>query len=109
LKNQTSINELVIASALELYRRENGRYPETLAELSPKFLGRIPSDLILGQALRYQRRQNGEYALYSVAWNGKDDLAPLLANANTPMLEIFESKTAADDWVWKGVPEVLEK
>jgi hypothetical protein len=109
LKNQTSINELVIASALELYRRENGRYPETLAELSPKFLGRIPSDLILGQALRYQRRQNGEYALYSIAWNGKDDLAPLLANANTPMLEIFESKTAADDWVWKGVPEVLEK
>jgi hypothetical protein len=108
LKVQTSINEVVIASALELYRRENGRYPGTLPDLTSKYLERIAPDLILGQSLRYQRRQNGEYALYSIAWNGTDDLGCLLANADTPMLEIFQSKAAADDWVWTGVPEPPE-
>jgi type II secretory pathway pseudopilin PulG len=109
LKNQTQVNQLVIASALELYRKEQGEYPATLEELSPKFLKAVPKDLILGQPLRYERRRNGEYALYSIAWNGKDDIAPLLANAETPMFDIFESKTAADEWVWKGVPEPKAK
>jgi hypothetical protein len=105
LRVQTSVNELVTASALELFRRENGRYPETLTELTPRFMERIPPDLILGQPLRYQKRVNGEYALYSIAWNGTDDLAPLLANTNAPMLEIFASEASLDDWLWKGVPE----
>jgi hypothetical protein len=104
-KNQTAINQLLVASALELYRKENGQYPQTLAELSPKFLSGVPHDIILGKPLRYQKRRNGEYALYSVGWNVADDVAPLLANPETPMLEILESKAAADDWIWKGVPE----
>lgn len=109
LRNQTFIHELMIASALELHRKEHGHYPETLGELSPRFLKKIPNDLIRGQPLKYQRRKNGEYALHSIGWNATDDLAPLLANDDTPMLEILESKAAVEDWVWKGVPEIPAK
>ncbi|HUS37741.1 MAG TPA: hypothetical protein VM680_20495, partial [Verrucomicrobiae bacterium] len=108
-KNQTAIEQLVIASALELHRKEKGQYPGSVAELSPTFLKRAPADVIRGKPLRYERRRNGEYALYSIGWNGKDDLAPLLANPETPMFDIFESKAAAEDWVWKGVPEASSK
>lgn len=107
--SQTAINEVLIACALELYHKDTGSYPETLAELTAKYLPRIPSDLILGKPLRYQKRNNGEYALYSTGWNAVDDVAPLLANPKTPMLEIFESNAAADDWVWRGVPETAVK
>lgn len=104
-KNQTAIEFLIIASALELQRKKNGQYPETIGELSPEFIQREPRHVIRGKALRYERRKNGEYALYSIGWNGKDDLAPLLANPETPMFDIFESTAAAEDWIWKGVPE----
>lgn len=108
-RNQTGIEHLIIASALELQRKKNGQYPETIGELSSEFFKRDPSHVIRGKALRYERRKNGEYVLYSIGWNGKDDMAPLLANQDTPMFDIFESKTAADDWVWKGVPELKAK
>jgi hypothetical protein len=108
-KNQNAINQLVIASALELFRQRKGEYPHTLAELSPEFLERIPNDVVLAKALRYEKRKNGEYALYSIGWNGADDLAPLLANPDLPIREIFESKPDPDDWIWKGVPETALK
>jgi hypothetical protein len=104
-KNQTGIEFLILASALELQRKKNGQYPETVGELSPEFIQREPSHVIRGKALRYERRKNGEYALYSIGWNGKDDLGPLLVNPDTPMFDIFESTAAAEDWIWKGVPE----
>ena len=105
VKNQTYLDQLVVAAALELYRSERGEYPQALAELASKHLHQIPRDMIFGKPLRYQKRTNGEFALYSIGWNAADDIAPLLANPETPMLEIFESKQAADDWIWKGVPE----
>jgi hypothetical protein len=105
VKNQTFLDQLVIAAALELYRTERGEYPQTLSALIPKHVKCLPSDVILGKPLRYEKRMNGEYALYSLGWNAVDDIAPLLANPDTPMFEIFESKAGADDWIWKGVPE----
>jgi hypothetical protein len=105
VKNQIFLDQLMIAAALELHRAERGEYPKTLADLSPKHLEQIPRDVILGKPLRYEKRRNGEYALYSIGWNAVDDIAPLLAYPETPMLEIFESKLAQEDWIWTGVPE----
>jgi len=44
----------MIGIALELYRREHGRWPETLSELSPTFLPTIPVDRVTGEPLHYR-------------------------------------------------------
>jgi hypothetical protein len=61
-----------VALALAIYQREQGRYPERLEELTPRYLPTLPNDLFSGQALMYRRTDKG-YVLYSVGVNGQDD------------------------------------
>lgn len=62
------------AIALERFRAANtNRYPETLAELAPKFLAAVPNDPFDGQPLRYLRGGAGGYLLYSISADLKDD------------------------------------
>jgi hypothetical protein len=63
---------LHVAVALAAYRKANGRYPAKLADLAPKFLPEVPSDLFAERPLNYKPDANG-YLLYSVGLNGKDD------------------------------------
>ncbi len=105
IKNQTKLNQVVIASALELYRARHGEYPQSLDALAPEFLENVPTDIILGKPLRYQKRQNGQYALYSPGWDGNDDSGKAFADANADVREVFASKAAENDWVWLGVPQ----
>lgn len=58
--------------ALALHCAEAGRYPATLAELSPKYLSEVPDDVFAGKPLAYKPAGDG-YLLYSVGPNGKDD------------------------------------
>lgn len=58
--------------ALALCRAERGRYPATLAELSPEFLPAVPDDLFADRPLTYRAEGEG-YLLYSVGPNGKDE------------------------------------
>lgn len=90
--NQTKANEAQIVCALERYRLANGRYPETLAALTPRFMEKIPPDLIGGQPLHYRPTADGKFLLYSVGWNETDDdgLPGTLADANK------------GDWVWQN-------
>ena len=60
------------ALALRLYRKENGRYPEDLQALAPKFLPSVPSDPYDGKPLRYRKLQKG-FKVWSVGENRKDD------------------------------------
>jgi len=60
------------ALALRLYRKENGRYPEDLQALAPKFLPSVPSDPYDGKPLRYRKLQKG-FKVWSVGGNRKDD------------------------------------
>lgn len=60
------------AVALRLYRHGHGRYPETLQELVPKYLPRVPIDPFDGKPLRYKRLQRG-FKVWSVGENMKDD------------------------------------
>ena len=87
-RDQTEMNQAVLACALERYRRAEGHYPETLASLAPRFIERVPHDLINGQPLKYQRSQNGSFTLYSVGWNEKDDEGEVSSNREQ------------GDWVW---------
>jgi hypothetical protein len=68
---QTQRN-LHIAFALAIYQRENGKYPEKLDALAPKYLAKVPDDLFTGKPLVYKPTEKG-YQLYSLGPNGKVD------------------------------------
>jgi len=63
---------LEVAFALAAYRKDNDRYPAKLADLAPKYLKAIPTDLFAGKPLIYKPNAQG-YLFYSVGVNGKDD------------------------------------
>lgn len=70
---QTAANEALLACALERFRLARGEYPDSLGDLSPRYLDKLPHDVITGQPLKYRRTQNGQFLLYSVGWNEADD------------------------------------
>jgi len=63
---------VIVAIGLELYRRSNGRYPDTLEALSPRYLPTIPADRIDGQEVRYELI-DGKPVIYSVGVDRDDD------------------------------------
>jgi hypothetical protein len=70
---QTKNAMLLLALALQAYRLDHGRYPDTLAQLTPHYLKAVPNDpFAANQPMRY-RRQGGKYLLYSIGPDGTDD------------------------------------
>jgi hypothetical protein len=63
---------VVTAIALELYRREHGRYPESLSALVPQLLPIVPADRITGEPVKYLLK-SGQPVVYSVGADRKDD------------------------------------
>jgi len=57
---------------VELFRRKNGRLPESLEELAPDFIPQVPTDPFDGLPLRYELRDDG-YVIYSVGEDRQDD------------------------------------
>ena len=62
---------LQIAFALAAYRRAEGKYPQSLEPLVPKYLARVPTDYFSDKPLTYRLTEKG-YELRSNA-NGKND------------------------------------
>ncbi len=62
----------VLAFALAAYHADQGKYPASLADLSPKYLKQVPDDLFSGKPLIYTPADGG-FLLYSVGVNGADD------------------------------------
>ena len=73
VRNQTAMNQAALVCALERYRRAHGQYPESLEQLVPDLVRKLPHDLIGGQPLKYRRTTDGKFLLYSVGWNETDD------------------------------------
>jgi hypothetical protein len=71
-ERQAQMRCAIVAVALERYRREHGRWPETLAELAPSYLEKVPVDPFDGQTLRYKRLK-GSVLIYSVGADGVDN------------------------------------
>ncbi len=93
---QTVLDEAVLACALERFRLVNGRYPEALVELAPRFVAKLPHDLITGELLKYRPTDNGRFILYSVGWNETDDGGKIaLTPGKSPHLDSTQG-----DWVW---------
>jgi hypothetical protein len=87
-RNQSLVNEAMIACGLERYRLAKGQFPDALESLAPEFLEKVPHDIINGGTLKYRRTTDGGYVVYSIGWNEKDD-------GGTPGRNVQEG-----DWVW---------
>jgi hypothetical protein len=82
---QTSVNQAIIACALERFHLLNGDYPATLERLVPAFLDSIPHDAVLGRPIIYQPPEAGSrLILRGVGPNGIDD----------------RKNPTSDDWLW---------
>ncbi len=60
------------ALAVESFRGQKGRLPETLAELVPEFLETVPEDPFTGLDLEFKCRESG-YVIYSCGRDREDD------------------------------------
>ncbi len=73
LKAQFGIDAVRVACALERYRLENKKYPDSLEDLGELFpKEELPRDCIDGEVLRYRTTDTG-YLLWSVGWDKKDN------------------------------------
>jgi hypothetical protein len=87
---------IAIACALELARRETGKYPETLELITPAYLPNLPLDPVTGLPFRYQRRNDGTYLLYSLGLDGQDQGGAVLGEADRDKKD--------PDWAWWPSP-----
>jgi hypothetical protein len=71
-RSEQEESNLHLAFVLAAYRQDQGRYPEKLDKLAPKYLAKIPDDLFSRKPLIYRPEGKG-YLLYSVGPNGTDD------------------------------------
>ncbi|MFO1461219.1 MAG: hypothetical protein U1G08_17680 [Verrucomicrobiota bacterium] len=77
-----------VACALERYRLQHHKYPETLEALSPTFLTAVPKDPCTAKAFQYRRTDPDHFVLYSLGPNGRDDGGT------------FNTDESKADWVW---------
>jgi hypothetical protein len=92
---QTVADECAVACALERYRLANGKYPESLDALVPKFIAAIPHDVITGEPLKYRLTGDGQFIIYSIGWNETDDGGKIVMTADGKEVDATQG-----DWVW---------
>jgi hypothetical protein len=94
--SQTLVDEARVACGLERYRLKYGRFPETLDELVPAFLGQVPGDVVAGAPLKYRLDAPDRFALWSVGWNGVDEGGSVAwTNGQPPRVDRDHG-----DWAW---------
>lgn len=64
---------LIISLMLKAYKAQRGKYPASLADISPNYIKNIPPDPFARSGNYIYKRMNDTYALYSVGPNAKDD------------------------------------
>jgi hypothetical protein len=87
---QVRSDQFRLACALERYYLSEGQYPEKLADVQPRFIGKIPHDLMSGKDFIYHRESPKNYVLYSVGADLKNDggnPAKSVAAPSTPETE----------------------
>jgi hypothetical protein len=71
-RTQAAMRCAVVALAMERYRLEHQRWPDSLDALVPQYLPQIPANPFDGKPLRY-RRCNQEVVVYSVGKDREDN------------------------------------
>lgn len=78
--------------AIEQYRREHGRLPDSLESLMP-FVVSMPTDAFVSQPLRYRVVSDNQYLLYSIGADGEDNSG---VPAETPIDAILGKAPGTD-------------
>jgi len=95
--------------ALELYRREHGRWPQALQELAPKYLPTIPIDPYSNASLIYHNQDEG-FQLYSVGPDGRDNHCRQSSNEDDMKADgfdidwDFDRRVLANSWPRQNKP-----
>ncbi len=76
LREKISISATQLLIALKCYKIDNGDLPESLDELVPEYIDKIPIDDFDGKPLRYSKQKK---IIYSVGPDMKDDGGPSAA------------------------------
>ncbi|PAW85861.1 MAG: hypothetical protein B9S33_09205 [Pedosphaera sp. Tous-C6FEB] len=95
---QTTVDQFIIAIALERHWLRHRAYPERLDALVPEFLDLLPHDLFDGQPMRYRREGEQGFVLWSIGFDGKDDHAGPLHFAGNQGGSVGEER---GDLVWR--------
>ena len=101
---QTAADTAGIACAVERFKLAKGKLFESLGELVPQFMEKLPHDVITGQPLKYRRTEDGYYAIYSVGWNERDDGGVTgfkKGAADVPVKKGEHDVPEEGDWVWR--------
>jgi hypothetical protein len=96
IKSQLRIDQTAIVCALEAHKMKQGSYPTALADLTPEFITKLPTDPFSGKNYLY-RKVGDSFVLYSVSANEKDD-----GGSHGESI----SHQAAEDFVWAKSIEV---
>jgi hypothetical protein len=73
VENRAVIEGVMLTSAVEAYKKEHGRYPESLQSLVGSYLKKLPTDPYSDGKPFIYKGEGNSYSLYSVGPNGKDD------------------------------------
>jgi len=71
-RNEVKIGLAQLALGLKIYKAEEGKYPDTLAELVPDILPKLPQDPFTGKDFVYKKEAEG-FLVYSLGENAIDE------------------------------------
>ena len=94
---QTYLDATRVGCGVERYRLANGKLPETLDALAPRYISVIPNDVIDGKPLKYRPDNDRGYIIYSVGWNQTDDGGQVIWIKHK---EESRADVNKGDWVW---------
>lgn len=77
------------ALAIEGFAAATGRFPETLEQLTPKFLPEVPEDPFTGMELKY-RHAGKAYVVYSVGPDRQDNGGLEVAPGNEARAKAYD-------------------
>jgi hypothetical protein len=93
--HQAMASEAMLWCAVERFRLKNAMLPETLDELVPDFVRKLPCDPVSGSSFKYVKRGERGYLLYSIGWDGKDDGG------------VERKAKEQGDWAWASDPRLI--
>ncbi len=102
-----------LSVALALYRAEHDKYPESLEELTPNLIPKVPVDAIQNNPFQYRRiTEEGYegYLIYSLGVNGVDDGGSSQSGSSSFYQESFQGivpeqyEAYEDDLEWDLIP-----
>lgn len=95
---ETKIRGIRLLAVLQLYKIENGKYPDRLSLLVPKYIKSIPEDPFLpGSEFSYTKKEKSHVQFHSVGSDRKNDNGKLqMENAGSPGDVVFKLKRAIE-------------